>query len=428
MTLTGRAALVALAGVVAVALVGSWGLAITEAAVLLGVLIDLAAAGSVRRLQLSRSGPTMVRHGETAVIRLLVTNPTGRRVHGRLRDGWPPSAGATPHDVAIDVDPGGRRWIETTLRPTRRGDRHADRITVRSGGPLGLAARQGSHAVPWSVRVLPEFASRRFLPEKLARLRQLDGLVTANVRGQGTEFDSLRDYVDGDDVRSIDWRATARRDGMVVRTWRPEQDRRVIVVLDTGRTSAGRIGDATRLDWSLDAALLLAALASRAGDRVDLLAYDRRLRTAVTPPRRDPLPALVRAMAPIEPVLIEADVAGAVVEVLRRARRRCLVVWFTSIDPAPIREGLLPTLSALVHRHALLVASVADPRLGELAARRGDAEAVYDAAAGEQASESRAQIAALLRRRGVEVVDAVPAQFAPSVADAYLSMKAAGRL
>src|SRR5436190_1203198 len=122
---------------------------------------------------------------------------------------------------------------------------------VRTVVPLGIAARQGNHDVPWTVRVLPAFTSRRYLPEKLSRLRQLDGLVAANVRGQGTEFDSLRDYVDGDDVRSIDWRATARRDGIVIRTWRPERDRRVILVIDTGRTSAGRVGDAPRLDWSL---------------------------------------------------------------------------------------------------------------------------------------------------------------------------------
>ena len=104
------------------------------------------------------------------------------------------------------------------------------------------------------------------------------------IRGQGTEFDSLREYVVGDDVRSIDWRATARRADVVVRTWRPERDRRVVIVLDTGRTSAGRVGvDPTasdpggwpRLDWSMDAALLLAALASRAGDHVDFLAHDR---------------------------------------------------------------------------------------------------------------------------------------------------------
>ena len=121
------------------------------------------------------------------------------------------------------------------------------------------------------------------------------------MRGQGTEFDALREYVDGDDVRSIDWRATARRQQVVVRTWRPERDRRVLLVLDTSRTSAARVGDEPRLDAAIDAALLLAALASRAGDRVDLLAVDRRVRARVTGRAgKRPAAALVDALAPLE--------------------------------------------------------------------------------------------------------------------------------
>ena len=111
----------------------------------------------------------------------------------------------------MDLPDGESRRLVTPLRPTRRGDRLADRVTVRSFGPIGLAARQRSLSVPGRLRVLPEFASRRHLPSRLARLRELDGRTSVNVRGQGTEFDSLREYVVGDDVRSIDWRATARR-------------------------------------------------------------------------------------------------------------------------------------------------------------------------------------------------------------------------
>jgi uncharacterized protein (DUF58 family) len=198
--------------------------------------------------------------------------------------------------------------VETTLRPVRRGDRVTRLVVVRSVGPLGVAARQASVAAPGSVRVLPEFRSRKHLPGKLARLRELEGRTALHIRGQGTEFDSLRDYVDGDDVRSIDWRASARRRQVVVRTWRPERDRRVLLVLDTSRTSAGRVADEPRLDAAMDAALLLAALASRAGDRVDLLAMDRRVRARVEgASRSDLLPQLVTAMAPLEADLVEAD-------------------------------------------------------------------------------------------------------------------------
>jgi uncharacterized protein (DUF58 family) len=429
--LTWRAGAFALLGAVVVLLAPVGGLMpwLVEVALLVGVLVDLALAGSVRGLRMARAGDASTLLGETATVRLGVTNAGRRRVHGVLRDAWPPSAGATPRRVPIDVPVGERRWVETSLRPTRRGDRPAARVTVRSVGPLGLAGRQGGHVVPWVVRVLPGFPSRRHLPEKLARLRELDGAAAARVRGSGTEFDSLRDYVVGDDVRSIDWRATARRDAVVVRTWRPERDRRIVLVLDTGRTSAARVGDTPRLDSALDAALLLGAVARRAGDRVDLLAYDRRLRASVeagTGPSL--LPAMVAAMAPLEPELVESDVRGIVAAVLRRVRRRSLVVLFTGLDTAAVEEGLLPALPALSSRHVVLVAAVADPAVAALAAGRGDAAAVYAAAAAERASADRRRVTATLRRRGVEVVDALPAEFAAAVTDAYLDLKAAGRL
>jgi len=429
--LTGRAGLLALLGalVVGFLLPSGSGLLLATGVVLALVTVDVALAGSVRGLVLDRSGDTAVRLGEKATVTLSIANPSGRRVHGRLRDAWPPSAGAREQRHALDVPPGERRQVTTTLRPTRRGDRFAHRVTLRAVGPLGVAARQGSHEVPWRVRVLPPFTSRKHLPSKLARLRELDGRASVMIRGQGTEFDSLREYVEGDDVRSIDWRASARASDVMVRTWRPERDRRILIVLDTGRTSAGRVGDAPRLDAAMDAALLLAALASRAGDRVDLLAYDRRVRARVEGvSATELLPTLVEAMAPLEPALVEPDFAGMVSTVLGRTSRQSLVVLLTGLDAAPVQEGLLPSLPMLVRRHRVVVASVGDPRVEAMARARGDAEAVYDAAAAERFRADRARIAELLSRRGVEVVDGSPEELPPMLADRYLALKAAGRL
>ncbi|HMO10078.1 MAG TPA: DUF58 domain-containing protein, partial [Actinotalea sp.] len=331
------------------------------------------------------------------------------------------------HPVTLPV--GESRRVVTALLPTRRGDRHADRVTVRSFGPLRLSARQLSADVPGTLRVLPEFASRRHLPSRLARLREMDGRAAVQVRGQGTEFDSLREYVIGDDVRSIDWRATARRSEVVVRTWRPERDRRVLIVLDTSRTSAARIGEAPRIDASIEAALLLAALASRAGDRVDLIAHDRRVRAQVAGaagPRL--LPAFADALAPLEPTIVEADWAGAVAAVGGRLSQRALVVLLTALEPAAVSHGLLPVIGPLAHDHTVVVASVADPEVAELAAVRGSAREVYDAAAAERTEIERETVQVRLKRRGVEVVDALPDDLAPRLADTYLALKAAGRL
>jgi len=431
MAITGRAGLLAALGAaVVLALPGRTASIVgVNAVIALLVLLDIALAGSVRSLRISRDGASSVRLGEPATVRLSVVNSGSRIVRASIRDAWPPSAGASPRVHHVTLPPGERRRVASTLVPTRRGDRRATRVTVRSVGPLGLGGRQGRHESPWAVRVLPPFTSRRFLPERLERLRQLDGTVLVRGRGQGTEFDSLREYVDGDDVRSIDWRATARRETVVVRTWRPERDRRVVLVLDTGRTSAGRVGDTPRLDHALDAALLLGALASRAGDQVDLIAHDQVLRAAVSAgSRSDVLPTLVNAMAPLEAALVEADHHAMVGAVLRRARRRALVVLFTDLNSAVVEEGLLPALGSLTTRHTVIVAAVTDPAVHAMRLGRGSVSAVYGAAAAERALAERDRLTALLRRRGVEVVDAPPATFPPAVADTYLALKAAGRL
>ncbi|GAA5112385.1 DUF58 domain-containing protein [Haloechinothrix salitolerans] len=430
MALTGRTPLLAAIGavVVGVAAPSTSGIGVVVAVLLLAVAVDVVLAGSPRALRFSRAGATSVRLGEQANVVLRIENP-GRRVRGVLRDAWQPSAGAVADRHRIDVKAGQRGQVTTTLHPTRRGDRQASRVTVRSVGPLGLAARQCSHEVPWAVRALPPFESRKHLPSRLARLQQLDGRQSVLIRGQGTEFDSLREYVVGDDVRSIDWRASARAADVMVRTWRPERDRRILIVLDTSRTSAGRVGDVPRLDAAMDAALLLATIASHAGDRVDLVAYDRRVKAAVSgTSSADLLPPLVNAMAPVEPELVELDARGMVAEVLRRIRQRSLVVLLTGLDAAPIEHGLLPVLSSLTARHELLVAGIADPRVASMAAGRGDAQAVYEAAAAERTTAERRHATALLARHGVSVVDATPEHLPPALADRYLALKSEGRL
>ncbi|MFI8297969.1 DUF58 domain-containing protein [Streptomyces nigra] len=436
MAFTGRAALLAALGSLPVGIWDpSWtGILAVNAPLAAACACDFALAAPVRRLRLTRSGDTSVRLGDTADVTLTVTNPSGRPLRAHLRDAWPPSSWQPGTEVEasrhrVNIPAGERRRLTTRLRPTRRGDRQADRVTIRSYGPLGLFARQATHKAPWTVRVLPPFTSRKHLPSKLARLRELDGRTSLITRGEGTEFDSLREYVPGDDTRSIDWRATARHSTVAVRTWRPERDRHILLVLDTGRTSAGRVGDAPRLDASMDAALLLAALASRAGDRVDLLAYDRRVRALVQGrTARDVLPSLVDAMATLEPELLETDARGLTSTALRTAPRHSLIVLLTALDAAPIEEGLLPVLPQLTRRHTVLLASVADPHIASMAQARGHTDAVYEAASAAQAQADRHRTAEQLRRHGVTLVDAAPDDLAPALADAYLALKTAGRL
>ena len=430
MAITGRVPLLLLLGVGAVVLRPTAGTAwLWVLAVLVLVLLDWALAPRPRTLGLVRHPTSSVRLHEATSTLLDLHNEGRRAIRALLRDAWQPSAGATANRHRLRLAPGDRTRLETALQPSRRGDLRAAGVTVRAFGPLGLAARQTTFDVPGSVRSLPPFESRKHLPSRLRRLRELDGRAAVRVRAPGTEFDSLREYVRGDDVRSIDWRATARSRNVVVRTWQPERDRRVVLVLDTSRTSAGRIDDIPRLDSAMDAALLLASLAARAGDRVDFLAGDRTIRARLrTAGDREVAARLQDAMANLQPVLAEADWHSLAAAVHGLGRQRALLVLLTALEPSAIEEGLLPALSSLTRHHRVVVASVSDPALAAMAGQRDTIDEVYAAAAAAQVVGQRGRTAGLLSALGVHVIDVEAASLPPTLADHYLMLKSEGLL
>jgi len=425
-------------GIIPLVIVGEpWFAAVWIGFVLLLAGIDLALAGSPRRVSVTRELPARVRLGESVRARLILGNTGRRTVRALVRDGWEPSAAAKPRAARITIPAGERRSTTLVLTPFRRGTRRTHHVTIRSWGPLRLAARQATLGLPDTVTVLPPFNARKHLPSRLARLRELDGATSVLVRGQGTEFDSLRDYVRGDDVRSIDWRATARRydplsasgTRLVVRTWRPERDRRVVIVIDSGRTSAARIANEPRIDTAFESALLLAALATNAGDRVELIIFDRRVRGRVQGATgSELLSRMVNAMAPVDPELIEPDWAAVPGLVRSATTQRALVVLATTIDAPGAASGLLSVLPQLTRKHMVVVSSVSDPDVLAAAAQRGDREEVYRAAAAERAMLDQARVAAAIRQLGGEVITGSPQDLPPALADRYIALKAAGLL
>lgn len=430
MALSGRFVVLVALGIVPILLTGDpTALAAWLAFVILLAVLDLVLAGSARALRVGRDLPARVRLGETVRADVILSNTGHRRVRGIVRDAWQPSAGAAESRARVSIPAGEQRTLSTALTPFRRGERRSAHVTVRSFGPLGLAARQATIIAPGDIRVLPAFNSRKHLPSRLARLRELDGRTSVMIRGQGTEFDSLREYVRGDDVRSIDWRATARRSDLVVRTWRPERDRRVVIVVDSGRTSAARIDNEPRIDTAFESALLLAALANRAGDRIDLVVYDRRVRGRVQGATgADLMSKLVDTMAPIDPELIEMDWTAVPALVRSITSQRALVVLATSIDAPGSARGLLAVLPQLTRKHTVVVSSVSDPSVLDASLERGTRSAVYRAAAAERALLDISRVSAAIRQLGAEVVTGAPAELPPALADRYLALKAAGRL
>ncbi|MCA2209888.1 DUF58 domain-containing protein [Nocardia rosealba] len=431
MVVTGRFALLAtMAGALVMFAVPSFGGVLGASSLLLVVLlIDVALAARPNTLTVTREPLTVVRLGRETEVELAVTNTGTTAVRGLLWDAWPESARAEYRTRRLALAPNTRVRFRTKLNPVYRGDRVAGPVTLRLLGPLGMAGRQTRVDAPARVRALPAFRSERLLRSKVKRLHHLEGRNVANTRGQGTEFDSFREYVAGDDVRSIDWRATARATDVLVRTWRPERNRHMLMVLDTGRVSAGRVGDGTRLDCAIEAALLLGGLAGAAGDTVDLLAYDRTVRAEVTGAGGAGLPMkLMHTLAGVTPQLVDTDTDGLVRTVLARVRRRALIVWFTSLDGPTVTEHLLPALPTLTRRHRVLIVSVTDPDIAAAARDRETADAVYTSAAAETVLAERAVVRESLRRRGVAVVTAAPDQLPEALADEYLELKRSGSL
>ncbi|EYT59681.1 MULTISPECIES: DUF58 domain-containing protein [Microbacterium] len=413
-----------LAGYPAYAVLGTWiGLC------LLLVAADVALAASPRAVTVSRRLPRRVRIGEPVPVSVAVHNHGTKVLNAVIRDAWQPTAGAPTERQRLLLPPGERGRVTIPLLPRRRGELVSEFVMIRSRGSLGIAGRQARHSVRGSIRVLPAFSSRKHLPSRLARLRELDGNTSIQVRGQGTEFDSLREYVRGDDVRSIDWRATARAGTTMLRTWRPERDRHVVIIIDTGRTAAARVGDGTRVDASLEAALLLAALASRAGDHVHLLMYDRVVRGRVTGVDGAALlPALTDAMAPVHARLVDTDWHGAFAAVRTLTTRPSLIVALTAQDAAESARGFLGAFPNASRATTVLVGSVTDDGISALARRRDSREEVYLAAAAERSLRDAENVADAIRRAGGEAIAADPEELPPRIADRYLELKAAGRL
>jgi uncharacterized protein (DUF58 family) len=317
------------------------------------------------------------------------------------------------------------------LQPSRRGRFDLRHVTVRVHGPLGLAGRQRTLPLPALLRVHPAFPSREEAELRVQRGRLLEvGLRSAKGRGGGTEFDQLREYGVDDEVRRIDWAATARAGKPMVRTYRAERNQHVLLLLDAGRVMAGQVAGVPRLEHAMDAVLCLTTVATRLGDRCGLVAFDHEVRS-VLPARagRDQVGRAAEAMFELEPELVESDYQGAFTQALARFRRRALIVLFTDLVEQAVGESLLPALPLLVRHHVVLVAAVRDPDVVRWAGQSADEPAdAYRTAAATMALAERERAIARLRGLGAIVIDAAPGQLAPRLADAYLDLKARGTL
>jgi len=245
-----------------------------EALVGLLVVVDVAMAPAPTRLQLSRRAPKVLRLHRSDDVVLAVHNPTARHLEVAAHDAAPPSLQRTPLRHRIRIEPGG--WVElrAQVSPLRRGELRIGPVTVRTAGPLRLAGRQATLPLIQPIRIYPALRGRAEVELMVRRGRLLEaGIRSSAVRGGGSNFESLRDYLPDDELRRINWRATARSTRAIANQYREERDQQVILLLDASRAMAGQVEGASRLEHALDAAVAVAELGSRVGDHVGVMAF-----------------------------------------------------------------------------------------------------------------------------------------------------------
>jgi uncharacterized protein (DUF58 family) len=376
-------------------------------ALLVAVVVD--ARSARRQPQVDREVAEVLSRGVPAQLMIRSDAPAGSTV--RVRQPAPPELAIEPRE--------GDGALSASVVATRRGRHTLPAVATRSTGPLGLARSDHSAGAALELRVFPDLKTARRLALAVARGRFRDqGATARGPLGLGTEFELIRDYQPDDDIRQVNWRATARLGRPMSNQYRLEQDRDLQLLLDAGRLSAAPLGDRNVLDACLDAATALAFVADELGDRTGAVAFADAVRVGL-PPRRAAGQAVVRALFDLQPEPVDSDYEAA----FRRAEgaKRALVVVFTDLLEETAARPLVEAVPVLSRRHAVVVASPTDPALQALAdGPDDDARGVI----ARDVLEARARVAAQLKAAGARVLEAPPDRLPATVVAAYLRAKA----
>ncbi|MDJ0867256.1 MAG: DUF58 domain-containing protein [Myxococcota bacterium] len=431
MTPSGRALALAALWAVGTLLVVAWPALAPAAAGAAGVLLALAIADAwlLRREPV----PTLVRAlperafvGREHELRLELGGIPARPLEVDLHEAVPPDLRAAPPRFGrLRVPRAGTARARFEVQPTRRGDRPLGAPLALVRSPLGLLRRRVLGAPDDVLRVYPD-TTHLLRPEALdpKRVLALLGVRPARQRGEGMEFESLRDYVAGDDPRRLDWAASARRGRPVVRQHRHERNHNVLIALDGSRLMAARLGGRSKLDFAVDAALALGYAALGSGDRVAMTVFDQGLRGFLAPRAgRRELGRFVEFLRPIEPRLVEADFEAFAREVALRQRQRALLVVLTDFVEADAAFAV-GILSVLARHHRVLLVAVRDPLYAELdPRRRGPVDGLYRRIVLDDLLRDREVALATLRRRGLQTLDLPPDRITAPVLNRYLALR-----
>lgn len=345
---------------------------------------------------------------------------------GVIRDEPPPRFQATRKEFGISLAPGELREFDYLVTPNERGGDFFRGTFFKQRCPLGLVEKIVRLRTEQPLRVYPNvLALREFdLLRQKGRLSQM-GIRKSRIRGLGSEFESLREYGQGDDYRKIDWKATARRSKLVVRQYEQERNQAVVICLDIGRRMLSEIDGITKLDHALDSILLLAHAVVSSGDNVGLLVYADRVRRYIPPKKgRSQLATIIEAIHDLVAEPIESDPAGAYAYLSSRWKRRSLLIAFGDIEDRLQANEMIGAMSPVKRRHITLFARVADPRMKELVQAPVQAMTdMYSRSAALMLLSERKDASASFEAAGVHSLESEPQDLTAALVSFYFMVK-----
>jgi len=414
-------------GVVAAPLM--WLGALWWAVVLIAAFADARALREARRVSAERRIEDVISLGVPNPAILALRNRSQYSFHCVLRDEPPLDFVTEQRDQRCDLPAGGECAVAYHATPPKRGDFGFGQLVVRLTAGFGLVVRQLTFDLRRSVKVYPNLTGIRAHEIAAKKERLVDiGVHVSRLRGTGLEFESLRAYVPGDELRRVDWKATARHAEMIARQYDVERSQHVIVCLDLGRTMASDLGLLTKADHAVNAATLLAYVAAKAGDWVGLYAFAQGP-LAYVPPRKQQFSRVLDALYGLQPQGMESNYYQSFMEAAQRIRKRALVVLFTDLLDPDSSGRLLRYVTLLTRRHLVLCAALSDYELYDMAARSPtEPRELYERTVATALLADRQRALNALRQRGAIAFDATPANLSVEVLNRYLEIKARARL
>jgi len=355
-------------------------------------------------------------------------NGSGQAMRLNFRDLPPPTFELdrlAEGTLALPPDPRPVRYLYH-VTPPAKGDFAFGDLYLQYPGPLGLIRRQGMVSAKHSVKVYPNLVetAKYELLARRGRLMQL-GICTAKVRGGGSEFESLREYVPGDEYKKIDWSATARRGKLITRQYEAERSQNIVLLLDTGRTMLQPVQKMAKLDFVVNTALMLAYVAAASDDKVGLMAFDAEIRVYLPPAKsKAQVYGILESLYNLEARMVETDYKAAFQNLTARWRRRSLVVLFSDLVDPDSSAQILDAAPMLSDMHRLVCVTVSDPNI--LAAAKSlpeDSTGVYQKAVAQQVLQERRAAISILKRRGVWTIDSPPEDLSADLINHYLDLK-----